>query len=111
MNTAVSLENKQTSIFKELISQRNSDEISFLNALSQKRIIQYIQWQPLEYDKHTRVYDSTTNADCRGSNATIFHIVHNIAKQHVGNYRLAVHHMRRKTSEHILTAMSQIPRV
>ena len=40
MNTAVSLENKQTSIFKELISQRDSDEISFFNALSQERIIQ-----------------------------------------------------------------------
>jgi hypothetical protein len=41
MNTAVSLENKQTSIFKELISQRDSDKISFFNALSQERIIQY----------------------------------------------------------------------
>jgi hypothetical protein len=40
MNTAVSLKNKQTSTFKELISQRDSDEISFFNALSQERIIQ-----------------------------------------------------------------------
>jgi hypothetical protein len=41
MNTAVCLENKQTSIFKELISQRNSDKIALFYALAQERIIQY----------------------------------------------------------------------
>jgi len=54
MNTAVSLENKQTSIFKELISQRDSDEISFFNALSQERVIQYnLQGHKLEYEEGT----------------------------------------------------------
>jgi hypothetical protein len=60
MNTAVSFKDKQTSIFKEFISQRNSDGIPFLNALSQERIIQYdLQRQPLgqrnarlQYDHH-----------------------------------------------------------
>ena len=52
MYAAVSLENKQTSIFEELVSQRNSDEISFFNALSQKRIVQYdLERQPLERKK------------------------------------------------------------
>jgi hypothetical protein len=40
MCVAVSLENKQAGIFKELIPERNSDGISFI-ALSQKWIIQY----------------------------------------------------------------------
>uniref|UniRef100_A0A0A9F4K1 Eukaryotic translation initiation factor 3 subunit 6 n=1 Tax=Arundo donax TaxID=35708 RepID=A0A0A9F4K1_ARUDO len=39
MYAAACLKHKQTSIFKELISQRNSHEISFLNTFSQKRII------------------------------------------------------------------------
>ena len=53
MNTAVSLENKQTSIFKELISQRDSNKISF-NALSQERVIQYnLQGHKLEYEEGT----------------------------------------------------------
>jgi hypothetical protein len=41
MDTAVCLENKQSGIFKELSSQRNSDKISLFNALAQERIIQY----------------------------------------------------------------------
>jgi hypothetical protein len=41
MDTAVCLENKKPSIFKELISQRNTDKISLFNALSQEWIIQY----------------------------------------------------------------------
>jgi len=54
MNTAVSLENKQTSIFKELISQRDSNKISSFNALSQERVIQYnLQGHKLEYEEGT----------------------------------------------------------
>jgi hypothetical protein len=52
MYTAVSLKDKQTSIFKELVSQRNSDKVSFHNALPQKRIIQYnLEKQSSEHKK------------------------------------------------------------
>ena len=54
MYAAVGLENKQTGIFKEFVSQRNSDGISYFNALSQKRIVQYnLERQPLEHMKGT----------------------------------------------------------
>jgi hypothetical protein len=52
MYAAVSLKNKQTGIFKELISHRKSDGISYLNALPQKWIVQYdLARQPLEHKK------------------------------------------------------------
>jgi hypothetical protein len=54
MYVAVSFENKHTSIFKELVSQGNSDEISFFDVPSQKRIIQYnLEKQALQ---HKRLY-------------------------------------------------------
>jgi hypothetical protein len=71
MYTADSLENKQTSIFKELISQRNSDGISYCNALSQKRIIRYnLERQQLEHKKGKitgSIYEYITVADSSGS--------------------------------------------
>ena len=60
MCVAVSLENKQTGIFKELIPERNSDGISFI-ALSQKWIVQYnlekgaIRTQEYKYKSTTKV--------------------------------------------------------
>lgn len=41
MYTAVSLKDEQASIFKELVSQRNSDAIPLFDTLAQERIIQY----------------------------------------------------------------------